>query len=135
MCLISIIAPVFNEETNITIFYQRCIGVFSNIQNKYEIIFVDDGSSDNTLKILKELASKDKNIRIISFSRNFGHQSAITAGLDFAEGDAVVIIDSDLQDPPELISQMIAEWKNNYQFVYAKSKKKKGETIFKKLQH
>ncbi len=133
MTVISVVVPVLNEETNIRVFHKRATGVFSDIPEDYEIIFVDDGSADNTLEILKELSANDNRIKVISFSRNFGHQSAITAGLDYAAGDAVAIIDGDLQDPPELIGEMIKKWKENYQVVYAQRTKRKGETVFKKL--
>ncbi len=132
MSLISIVVPLLNEETNANTIYDRCRNVFQKIEQDYEFVIIDDGSTDNTLTVLKDLAETDKKVKILSFSRNFGHQSAITAGIDYAQGDAVVIIDGDLQDPPELIPQMIEKWKEGYQVVYAKRTKRKGETFFKK---
>lgn len=133
MALISIVVPLFNETTNIYELYNRCIKVASNLEDTYELIFINDGSTDDTLKIIKDLASKDLKLKIISFSRNFGHQAAITAGLDYAKGDAVVLMDGDLQDPPELITRMIDEWKRGYHVVYAQRIKRKGENLFKKV--
>lgn len=133
MTLISIVVPLYNEESNIIEFYKRTRTVFDRLNYEYEIIFVDDGSRDRTLDLLKELASRDDAVKIVSFSRNFGHQAAFTAGLNFTKGDAVVLIDGDLQDPPELISEMIEIWKQGADVVYAKRKKRKGENIFKRV--
>ncbi len=130
--LITVIVPVFNEEENIAEIYQRCAAVFEKSGEAHEMIFVNDGSTDRSLERLKTLAGSDRQVRIVSFSRNFGHQIAVTAGLDFAQGDAVVIIDADLQDPPELIEQMVEKWKEGYQVVYGQRKERKGETFFKK---
>jgi len=121
---ISIIAPVFNEKENIKPFYERVRKAFSAYRG-LEIIFVNDGSTDESLEQLKVLAKTDRKVKIISFSRNFGHQAAITAGLDAAEGDAVVTIDTDLQDPPELISKMISAWRGGAEVVYAKRRARK----------
>lgn len=133
MKMISVVVPAFNEETVLDEFYRRCTGVFANTAYGYELIFVDDGSTDGTLARLKEYSTLDQNVKILSFSRNFGHQIAITAGMDHAAGDAIVIIDADLQDPPELIPEMINEWEQGYEVVYAKRKKREGESLFKRL--
>jgi dolichol-phosphate mannosyltransferase len=101
--------------------------------DSYELIFVNDGSRDGTWELAKELASKDKTLKLIGFSRNFGHQTAISAGMDYAGGKAVVVIDADLQDPPAVILEMIELWKQGYQVVYGKRTKRKGETLFKKV--
>lgn len=129
---ISVIVPCFNEESVIEETNKRLVSVLSQIQDfTYEIIYVNDGSKDNTLSIIKTLASQNHCVKVLSFSRNFGHQSAVTAGLENASGDCTVIIDADLQDPPEVIVQMIDLWKNGYEVVYAVRKERKGETFFK----
>ena len=125
---ISVVIPAYFEELVIEACYNRLTAALENFD--FELIFVDDGSKDNTLIILKALAVKDARVKVISFSKNFGHQSAVTAGLHFAKGDAVVIIDADLQDPPELIPDMIALWQDGNDVVYAKRKKRKGESLF-----
>ena len=130
---ISIIIPIYNEEGNLPLLYERTHKVLSKICNEFEIIFVNDFSKDNSLKIIKELAEKDTRVRYISFSRNFGHQIAVSAGLDHAQGDAVVTIDGDLQDPPELIEEMYKKYKEGYKVVYAKRSSRKGVSIFKKM--
>ena len=131
---ISIVVPMYYEEKVAEECYKRIVKVFEELENyEYEIVFVDDGSKDKTLEILTEIANKDKNAKVISFSRNFGHQAAVQAGLKFVTGDAVVIIDADLQDPPELIKQMIELWKNGNEVIYAKRTKRKGESCFKLL--
>ncbi len=128
--MISVIVPLFNEEKVINETYRRLTLVLS--EEEYEIIFVNDGSRDKTVPMAKEIADKDNRIKLISFSRNFGHQTAVSAGIDHAKGDAVVIIDADLQDPPELIPKMIEKWREGYEIVYGKRTKRKGETFFKK---
>ncbi|MEI6498902.1 MAG: glycosyltransferase family 2 protein [bacterium] len=128
--MISLILPIYNEEGNIAELYLRSQKVLAS-SGKYEIIYVNDGSKDGSYEMLLKLAQKDKNIKILDFSRNFGHQIAITAGLDYAEGDAVVIMDSDLQDPPEIIPKMIKQWQAGYEIVYAKRRTRK-DTFFKK---
>jgi dolichol-phosphate mannosyltransferase len=128
----SIIIPVFNEEAVIHETYRRLTGVMREIGEPYELLFVNDGSRDRTAEIIEGFAELDDCVKLLDFSRNFGHQIAITAGMDYARGDAIVIIDADLQDPPELIPQMIAKWKEGYEVVYAKRLKRKGETLFKK---
>jgi dolichol-phosphate mannosyltransferase len=129
--MISLVLPIYNEEGNIQELYKRSKKVLKSI-GEYEIIFVNDASKDNSLIILKELAKKDKNIKIIDFSRNFGHQIAITAGIDYAMGDAVVVMDSDLQDTPETILKMVKKWKEGYDVVYGKRRTRK-DGLFKKV--
>ncbi len=129
--LISIVVPMYYEEKVADECYKRLKKVMNDNNINYEFIFVNDGSKDRTFEILNKIAEKDNNTKIISFSRNFGHQIAVTAGVDKAKGDAVVVIDADLQDPPELIPKMIALWNDGYKVVYAKRKKRKGESFFK----
>ena len=129
---ISIIIPMYYEQEVAQTCYERIIKVLRNIPNyTYEIICINDGSKDKTLEILESLAKTDKNLKIISFSRNFGHQAAVTAGLKFVTGDAIVIIDADLQDPPELIPQMLELWEQGNEVIYGKRKVRKGESVFK----
>jgi glycosyltransferase involved in cell wall biosynthesis len=127
----TIIIPVFNEEAVVDETYRRLTGVMQSLKEPYELLFVNDGSADQTGEIISRLAREDQSVRILDFSRNFGHQIAITAGMDHARGEAIIIIDADLQDPPELIPQMIAKWQEGYEVVYAKRKKRQGETVFK----
>ena len=129
----SIIVPLYNEEEVIHETYRRLKEVMDSTREPYEIIFVNDGSRDKTVEIAKKMHSDDENLKLISFSRNFGHQVAITAGMDFANGKAIVVIDADLQDPPEVILKMIEKWKEGYEVVYGKRVKRKGETFFKKF--
>lgn len=126
------IIPSYNEERNVGIMHERLTKTLSEITDSYEMIFVNDCSKDQTLLRIKELAEKDSHVKYLSFSRNFGHQIAVSAGLDFCTGEAVVIIDGDLQDPPELISKMYERYKEGYKVVYAKRKTREGETWFKK---
>ncbi|HNY44907.1 MAG: glycosyltransferase family 2 protein [Bacteroidota bacterium] len=129
---ISVVVPIYNEEGNIPQMYERLTKVLKEICSSYEIIFVNDFSKDNSLSIIKDLSKKDNSVQYISFSRNFGHQVAVSAGLDYSKGDAVAIIDGDLQDPPELIKEMYAKYKEGYKVVYAKRSARKGVNIFKK---
>lgn len=132
MSKLSIVIPMYNEKDVAQECYNRIFGVCKSIENyEYEIIFVDDGSTDETLNILENIANSDNNVKIISFSRNFGHQNAVTAGLKFVTGDAIVIIDSDMQDPPELIPEMLKLWENGHEVIYGKRKNRKGESSFK----
>lgn len=136
MALISVILPVYYEEELIESSYQRLLTALKPLEDggdKYELVFVNDGSRDQSFPILKEIAQKDKKVKIVSFARNFGHQTAITAGMKYAKGDAVVTIDADMQDPPELIVDMVAKWREGWDVVYGVHKKRKGETIFKKM--
>lgn len=127
----SIVVPVYNEELLIEESYRRLKKVMDSTDETYELIFVDDGSHDKSAEILSRISMSDKNVKLISFSRNFGHQTAITAGMDNAKGDAVVVIDADLQDPPEVILKMIEKWKEGYDVVYGKRAERKGESFFK----
>jgi len=132
MKIVTLIVPVYCEEEVIEECYKRIKSVMDSLTNYgYELIFINDGSTDNTLNILKNIAAQDKRLKIINFSRNFGHQIAITAGLDKAESDAAIIIDADLQDPPELIPEMIKKWEEGYKIVYARRVTRKGERKFK----
>ncbi|MBE1441696.1 glycosyltransferase family 2 protein [Paenibacillus sp. OAS669] len=128
----SIIVPMFNEQEVIEETYRRLKRVMDTLDERYELLFVNDGSKDRTADIVKELCAEDANVRLLNFARNFGHQIAITAGMDYAEGQAIVVIDADLQDPPEVILEMIELWKNGYDVVYGKRLERKGETWFKK---
>lgn len=128
----SIVVPLYNEELVINETSKRLVGVMDGIGETYEIIFVNDGSKDKTLEIVQGICRVNHNIKLLSFSRNFGHQIAITAGMDYASGAAIVVIDADLQDPPEIIPQMIAKWKEGYEVVYGQRSERKGETFFKR---
>ena len=131
---ISIVIPMFCEEEVAKECYDRINKVLGTLNEyEHEIIFVDDGSIDKTLEILEEIANIDKNVKIISFSRNFGHQCAVTAGIKYVTGDAIVIIDADLQDPPELIPQMLKHWEEGYEVIYGKRTSREGESRFKLL--
>lgn len=121
MKIVSIVIPVFNEEENIENIHQAIVDIFSKLSDlQYEIIFINDGSSDNSLQILKLLSQSDTRVKIISFTRNFGHQAAITAGLKHSKGDATITMDCDFQDPPEVIDKMIRKWEEGSKVVYAK---------------
>ncbi|MGA9288453.1 MAG: glycosyltransferase family 2 protein [Anaerobacillus sp.] len=128
----SIIIPMYNEEATIEKTYRRLKKVMNEIGSTYELLFINDGSQDRSGEIVKDFSTWDKTIQVIELSRNFGHQIAITAGMDYASGDAIVVIDADLQDPPELIKDMIEKWKEGFEVVYAKRTKRKGESFFKR---
>jgi dolichol-phosphate mannosyltransferase len=128
----SIIAPIFNELENLPELYRRVREVMDATGEPWELILVDDGSSDGSTEKIRELAQNDQRVRPVIFARNFGHQIAITAGWDYARGDAIVIIDADLQDPPELIPELAQKWKEGYEVVYAVRAEREGETWFKK---
>ena len=131
---ISVVVPMYYEEEVAKECYTRLKNVLEKIENyNYEIIFINDGSKDKTLEILKNIAEENKNVKIISFSRNFGHQCAVTAGLRYVTGDAIVIIDADLQDPPELIPEMLKLWEEGNEVIYGKRKSREGESRFKLL--
>lgn len=127
----SVIIPMYNEEEVILESYRRLDNVMRPLGEEYELIFVNDGSRDRTMEIMLDVAKKDPRVKIVDFARNFGHQTAVTAGMKYSSGDAVVIIDADLQDPPELIPGMIEKWKEGYEVVYGKRLKREGETKFK----
>ena len=128
---ISVIIPVYNEEANINMLHERLRKVLEQITSDYEMLFVNDGSHDKSISLIKDLANKFPQVKYIDFSRNFGHQIAVTAGLDKASGESIVIIDADLQDPPELIIEMHKKLKEGYEVVYAKRRTRKGESWFK----
>ncbi|WP_424769054.1 glycosyltransferase family 2 protein [Paenibacillus sp. sgz302251] len=129
----SVIVPMYNEQEVIEHTYDRLKQVMDCTDEPYELIFVNDGSKDRTVELITMICDFDPNIRLINFSRNFGHQIAISAGMDYAQGDAIIVIDADLQDPPEIIIQMIEKWKQGYEVVYGKRLKRKGETVFKRV--
>jgi len=131
--VISVIAPIFNEVESIPELHRRVRTVLESIGEPWELLMVDDGSTDGSTDRIRELASQDHHVRPVMFARNFGHQLAVTAGLDYACGQAVIIIDSDLQDPPEVISDMIAKWREGYEIVYAIRAEREGESWFKLL--
>jgi len=131
--LLSIIIPIYNEEGNISELYNRLKKTIKPLKINYEIIFINDGSTDNSLLEIDKINDLDENIFFINLSRNFGHQVAITAGIEKCNGDIAVLIDGDLQDPPELIEELYNTYKKGYNVVYAKRKKRHGETILKKI--
>ncbi len=127
----SIVAPIYNEEGNILRLHQRICEVMNTLDETWELVLVDDGSRDNSYAEMHAIASQDSRVKLIHFARNFGHQIAVTAGIDYAQGRAVVLIDADLQDPPEVILEMIERWKAGYEVVYGVRAERKGETKFK----
>lgn len=129
----SIIAPIYNEKGCFDELHRRVSDVMNTTGEEWEFIMVDDGSSDGSTEMIRDLAKKDKRVRPVIFARNFGHQIAVTAGLDHCRGDAAIIIDADLQDPPEVILELIAKWREGYQVVYAMRTEREGETWFKKV--
>ena len=129
---ISIIIPAYNEEESLPMLYERLKKLMDEIKNyEFEVLFVNDGSKDGTIQIIKELREKDNRICYVDFSRNFGKEIAMIAGLDYADGDCVIFMDADLQDPPELIPELIKYWEEGYDDVYAKRKSR--EVIFECL--
>jgi len=128
----SVIVPLLNEEQNVYELYCRVSNVLFNLAGNFEIIFVDDGSKDHTLQAIEKFAAEDTNVKFISFSRNFGHQVALFAGLEKCKGEYIVLIDGDLQDPPEIIHSLFTKMKEGYNVVYAKRNIRKGETFLKK---
>lgn len=128
----SVVIPVYNEYAVLPLFYDRIKKTMEPLGD-YELVFVNDGSRDNSLDLLRAFAVKDKSVRVVSFSRNFGHQAAVSAGMDMSTGSAVIIIDCDLQDPPELIPDMIKKWRDGADIVYGRRIKRKGDSLFKKL--
>jgi glycosyltransferase involved in cell wall biosynthesis len=130
---LSVVVPVYNEEDNVAELYQRLVETLDGAARSFEIVFVDDGSRDASWRLVGELAGRDRRVRGLRFSRNFGHQMAFAAGLDHARGEAVVIMDGDLQDPPEVIPDLLARWREGYEVVYAVRATREGETVFKRL--
>lgn len=131
---ISIIIPAYNEQESLPILYERLTKLMENLNNyDFEVLFVNDGSKDKTIEIIKELREKDKRICYVDFARNFGKEIAMIAGLDYATGDCVIFMDADLQDPPELVPELVKYWEEGYDDVYAKRKSRKGETWLKKF--
>lgn len=128
----SIIVPAYNEEKSLRLFYDAVTPMMEGLNEEYEMIFVNDGSRDATKDILRGLAEKDKRVKVCNFSRNFGQQAALLCGLKESSGEAVIAMDADLQDPPEVALQMIEKWKEGFDVVHGKRKKRKGETVFKK---
>lgn len=129
---LSVVIPVYNEETNIPLLYERIKQVLGQLNISAEIIYINDGSKDHSLQIIRKMAMEDNRIKYIDFSRNFGHQLSITAGIDHAIGEWVVIMDGDGQDPPELIPELLKKGKEGYEVVYAKRRSREGESIMKK---
>jgi glycosyltransferase involved in cell wall biosynthesis len=130
---LSIIIPIYNEEGNILKLFERLQQVITGLNAEAEYIFINDGSRDDSITLIRELASGNSSVRYINFARNFGHQIAVTAGLDHCSGNAAVIIDADLQDPPELIAALYKKWTEGFEVVYAKRRSREGESLFKKM--
>ena len=131
---ISVVIPMYNEEEVVKTSYLRVEKVLKELkQYDYEMIIIDDGSKDKTLDLLRDIAHENEKVKVLSFSRNFGHQAAVTAGIQYVTGDAVIIIDADLQDPPELIPEMIALWEEGNEVIYGQRRSRKGESAFKLL--
>ncbi|GHV16809.1 glycosyl transferase [Clostridia bacterium] len=136
MSLISVILPVFNEEELIASTHVRMCTALAPLEQNgdaFELIYVNDGSSDNSPQILADIAANDHRAKVLTFSRNFGQQIAVTAGIDYADGDAVAVIDADMQDPPEVILEMVAKWREGYEVIYGKRRERDGESFFKKF--
>ena len=131
--ILSIVSPVYNEAENLGEFYSRVINATDNLNLEIEIIYINDGSQDSTIDIITKQRQIDNRITIIDLSRNFGKEIALTAGLDYSSGDAAIVIDTDLQDPPELISKLVEKWREGYDVVNAKRIKRKGESLLKKV--
>jgi dolichol-phosphate mannosyltransferase len=131
--VLTIISPVYNEEALLPLFYRRVVAALAGLDEPFELLLIDDGSRDRSYEIMRGLRERDARVRIVSFSRNFGHQMAISAGLDFARGQAVIIMDADLQDPPELIPTLVEKWREGGEVVYAQRTRRRGETLFKRV--
>jgi glycosyltransferase involved in cell wall biosynthesis len=129
----SVVVPLYNEDLVIMESYRRLKEVMDSVKGSYEIILMNDGSTDGTRDKVEKICSKDEKIKLINFSRNFGHQAAITAGMDLAQGAAIIVIDADLQDPPEVIPKMIEKWREGYEVVYGKRIKREGDSFLKKF--
>jgi glycosyltransferase involved in cell wall biosynthesis len=131
--VISVVAPVYNEAQTLPLFCERVLAAIEPLGEPFELVLINDGSRDNSIEIMRELHARDSRIKVINFSRNFGHQIAITAGIDYARGNAVIVIDSDLQDPPEVIPELVKKWREGYGVVYAVRAEREGETWFKEV--
>ena len=131
--ILSIVSPAYNEAENLGEFYSRVTNATDNLNLEIEIIYINDGSQDSTIDIITKQRQIDNRITIIDLSRNFGKEIALTAGLDYSSGDAVIVIDADLQDPPELIPKLVEKWREGYDVVNAKRIKRKGESLLKKV--
>ena len=131
--LLSVVVPAYNEQEVISTFHERLTAVLNQLSLDREIVYVNDGSRDNTLDILRRLHEQDEHVCVVDLSRNFGKEIALSAGLEHAQGDAIIVIDADLQDPPELIPELLKEWQNGYDVVYARRTHREGETILKRL--
>lgn len=130
---LSIIIPIYNEAGNIQVLFERLSNVVRDMNMNVEYVFVNDGSRDNSIDLIKGLAKTNSEVHYLDFSRNFGHQVAVAAGLDYCTGKSAVIIDADLQDPPELIANLVSKWKEGYEVVYAKRRSREGESFLKKF--
>ena len=128
---ISVVVPVFNEEENVLVFYKETKKILQSLNRSYEFVFVNDGSTDGSLELLHQLAFKDISVKFIDFTRNFGQQAALTAGMDYANGKAIITMDCDLQDPPELITEMVKKWERKTAIIYAR-RTKRNDKFFKK---
>ncbi|MCU0493232.1 MAG: glycosyltransferase family 2 protein [Chloroflexaceae bacterium] len=131
--VISVVAPVYNEEQLLPEFYRRMVAVLESLGEPFELVLVNDGCRDRSPEIMRQIHDADGRVKVVNFSKNFGHQLAITAGTDYAQGQAVVVIDSDLQDPPEVIPELVARWREGYHVVYAQRAERAGETWFKRV--
>lgn len=131
--VLTVIAPVWNENESLPELYNQVSKVMDSTGDSWELVLVDDGSTDGSTQMILEMAGRDERVRPVIFARNFGHQIAVTAGLDYSRGDAVVIIDADLQDPPEVMLELIAKWREGYEVVYAQRETREGESFFKRI--
>lgn len=129
---VSLVFPIFNESACLPVLWDRISEVMASLDHDFEVIFIDDGSTDGSFDRLNAIAAADMRVKLLRFSRNFGHQIAITAGIDMTDGDAVIVMDSDLQDPPELIREMLAKFEEGMDVVYAVRRNRLGETWFKR---
>src|SRR5579859_7524447 len=128
---LSLVLPIYNEEEVIPELHARLQEFLAQLALPAEVVFVNDGSRDRSMELLRGVAASEPRYRILSFARNFGHQTAITAGVDYARGQAVVVMDADLQDPPEVVLEMVAKWREGFDVVYGRRRKRAGETVFK----